>query len=134
MNPERIVIYLDSSVVLSQLLAENRPLPEAINSDSLVSSRLLEYEIWNRIHAHGLTHSHFDEVHAALERVLLIDLSPVVLARALAVFPVAVRTLDGLHLATIEHLRASGDEVKLASFDRRLVAGAQALGISIFRL
>jgi PIN domain len=128
------VIYLDSSVVLSQLLAENRPLPRAITEDSLVSSRLLEYEIWNRVHAHGLTRSHADEVLAILERVLLIDLSPAVLARALKPFPISVRTLDGLHLATIEHLRAGGDYIELASFDRRLVAGARALGVAIFPL
>jgi hypothetical protein len=128
------VIYLDSSVVLSQLLAENRLLPKAITEDSLVSSRLLEYEIWNRIHARGLTRSHADEVHAVLDRVLLIDLTPSVLARALKPFPISVRTLDGLHLATIEHLRAGGDHIELASFDRRLVAGAQALGIAIFGL
>jgi hypothetical protein len=128
------VIYLDSSVVLSQLLAENRPLPKAITEDSLVSSRLLEYEIWNRIHARGLTRSHADEVLAVLDRVLLIDLTPPILARALKPFPVSVRTLDGLHLATIEHLRAGADSIELASFDRRLVAGARALGIAIFAL
>jgi hypothetical protein len=66
--------------------------------------------------------------------VLLIDLSAPVLARALKPFPVAVRTLDGLHLATVEHLRAGGDAIALASFDRRLVVAAQALGIPIFAL
>jgi uncharacterized protein len=134
MNPGKIVIYLDSSVVLSQLLAENRSLPEAITEEALVSSRLLEYEIWNRIHARGLTRSHADEVNAILDRVLLIDLSAAVLSRALKPFPVSVRTLDGLHLATIEFLRTRGDNIKFASFDRRLVAGARALGISIYEL
>jgi len=128
------VIYLDSSVVLSQLLAENRPLPEEITEDELVSSRLLEYEIWNRIHARGLTRSHSGEVRAVLGRVLLIDLSTSVLARALKPFPVAVRSLDGLHLATIEYLRSGGDDIELASFDRRLVAAARALGVPIFAL
>ncbi len=134
MNPGKTVIYLDSSAVLSQLLAENRSLPEAITEDALVSSRLLEYEIWNRIHARGLTHSHADEVNAILDRVLLIDLSAAVLNRALGPFPVSVRTLDGLHLATIEFLRTRGDDIEFASFDRRLIAGAQALGISIYAL
>jgi hypothetical protein len=111
-----------------------RLLPKAITEDSLVSSRLLEYEIWNRIHARGLTRSHADEVLAVLDRVLLIDLTPPILARALKPFPVSVRTLDGLRLATIEHLRAGGDSIELASFDQRLVAGARALGIAIFAL
>ena len=128
------MIYLDSSVVLAQIFAEDRSLSETGVEDALISSRLLEYEVWNRIHARGLTRSHADEVHAVLDRVLLIDLTPSVLARALKPFPISVRTLDGLHLATIEHLRAGGDYIELASFDRRLVAGAQALGIAIFGL
>jgi hypothetical protein len=128
------VIYLDSSVVLSQLLAENRPLPRAFAESPLVSSRLLEYEIWNRIHAYGLTRSHAEEVYAALARVTLIDLSQSVLARALEPFPIAVRTLDGLHLATVEFLRTDGADIELASLDRRLVAAARALDIPIYAL
>jgi hypothetical protein len=128
------VIYLDSSVVLSQLLAENRPLPRSFAESPLVSSRLLEYEIWNRIHAYGLTRSHFEEAQTVLTRVLLIDLSPSVLARALEPFPIPIRTLDGLHLATIEFLRTDGDDIELASFDRRLIAAARALDIPIYAL
>ncbi len=128
------MIYLDSSVVLAQLFAEDRSLPEAVAEGSLASSRLLEYEVWNRIHARGLTRSHGDEVHALLARVSLIDLAPSVLARALAPFPTPVRTLDGLHLATIEFLRERGDDIELASFDRRLIAGARALRIAIYAL
>jgi hypothetical protein len=56
------------------------------------------------------------------------------LARALQPFPVAVRTPDGLHLATLEFLRASGENIELASYDRRLIAAAQALGITIYAL
>jgi hypothetical protein len=47
-------------------------------------------------------------------------------------FPVAVRTLDALHLASIEYLRQREQEIMLATFDRRLLAGALALGISIY--
>ena len=43
-----------------------------------------------------------------------------VLERALESFPVAVRTLDALHLATIEYARGQGQAVKLASFDIRM--------------
>jgi len=58
----------------------------------------------------------------------------VALARALQPFPVVVRTPDGLHLATIEFLRAGGQDIELASYDRRLIAGARALGIAIYAL
>ena len=64
--------------------------------------------------------------------ISLLDFSPGVLARALEPFPVSVRTLDGLHLATIEFLRGRGEDIELASYDRRLIAGARALGIAIY--
>ena len=131
MRPEPTVIYLDSSVVLAQLFAEDRVPPAALAQGSLISSRLIEYEIWNRIHARGFTHSHHDAATAFLDRVSLIELSPPILARALKPFPIAVRTLDGLHLATIEFLRAQSEDIELVSYDRRLIAGAQALGIAL---
>jgi hypothetical protein len=66
--------------------------------------------------------------------VSLVELTPAVLARALEPFQPPVRTLDGLHLATIEFLRAGGQPVRLASYDHRLQAGARALGIPILEL
>jgi hypothetical protein len=128
------VIYLDSSVVLAQIFAEDRSLPKTALQDRFISSRLLEYEVWNRIHARGFTQSHGKEVAALFTRVQLIELSPDILSRALKPFPIAVRTLDGLHLATLEFLRRRGEEVELASYDRKLVVCAQALGIAIYAL
>jgi hypothetical protein len=60
------------------------------------------------------------------------DLTQPILARALEPFPISVRTLDALHLATIEFLRERGQEIDLASFDKRLMAGALALGIPLY--
>lgn len=128
------MIYLDSSVVLAQIFAEDRSLPETAAQGALISSRLLEYEAWNRMHAHGFSLSHAQEVETFLARVTLIALTPGVLGRALKPFPISVRTLDGLHLATIEFLRAGGEDIELASFDRRLIVAAQALGIAIYPL
>jgi PIN domain len=128
------VIYLDSSVALAQLFAEDRSPPEAFAEGVLTSSRLLEYEVWNRVHARGFTSSHREVTEAFFRRVSLIELSPQVLTRALSPFPIAVRTLDGLHLATIEFLRANGEEVELATYDHRLVEAARALNIAIYAL
>ena len=64
------MIYLDSSVALAYLLAEDRFPPEDLWKQQLVSSRLLEYELWNRIHALRLDRSHGDAVRA-LNRVHL---------------------------------------------------------------
>jgi hypothetical protein len=128
------VIYLDSSVALAHLLAEDRSPPAAIWSGGLVASRLLEYEVWNRIHAKRLARSHGEAVRELIARVALVELVPAVLARVLEPFPVAVRTLDAMHLASIEFLRARGQMVELASFDERQRAAARALGIAILAL
>ena len=63
-----------------------------------------------------------------------LELLPNVLARALEPFPAPVRTLDALHLASIEFLRSRGQRVELASYDDRLIAAARSLGIPIAAL
>jgi predicted nucleic acid-binding protein len=121
------MIYLDTSVALAHVLAEDRVPPERLWQNVLVSSRLIEYEVWARIHARQLGASHGDEVRAVLARVSLIEMAPPVLARALEPFRTPVRTLDALHLASMDFLRANGQTVELASYDRRLVAAARDL-------
>jgi hypothetical protein len=65
-------------------------------------------------------------------RVSLVELAPAVLARAFEPFPIPVRRLEGLHLASIEFLRTRRQMVTLASYDERLQAGARALGIPLY--
>jgi hypothetical protein len=128
------LIYLDTSVALAHLLAEDRVPPDRLWQEPLISSRLIEYEIWTRIHARKLTRSHADEVRALLSRLALIELAPPVLARALEPFPKPVRTLDGLHLAAMDFLRNQGQSVTLASYDDRLINGARALRFPLYKL
>jgi hypothetical protein len=128
------LIYLDSSVALAQLLGEGRVPAESFWDGLLISSRLLEYEIWNRIHARGFGESLDGATRALVGRVVFIELDRLVLARALRPFSVPVRTLDSVHLASIEFLRSGGEEIELASYDNRLVAAAQVLGIPLAAL
>ena len=125
-----MVIYVDSSVVLARLLREPRTPPAGFWDAELVSSGLLKYEIWNRIYAYGLAESRGDQVRVLLAGVELIEMSESVLARALDPFPVPVRTLDGLHLATADFLLRQGESVELASYDNRLLTAARALGMA----
>ena len=69
-----------------------------------------------------------------IDHLALIELTPSVLSRALEPFPLAVRTLDSIHLASMEFLRSQGQRVELASYDRRLLAAATALGIPLLAL
>lgn len=128
------MIYLDSSVALAHLLVEERRPPASLWADIVISSRLLEYEVWCRLHAHGLAASHGEAARQLLGRISFLELSPLVLGRALEPFPEPVRTLDALHLASIEFLRARRLDVRVATYDRRMIAVAQALAIPLVPL
>lgn len=69
-------------------------------------------------------------VYDVLARLAIIDLTRPVLERASQPFPVALGTLDALHLASAlswrEHL---AEPVVLATHDARLGAAARALGL-----
>lgn len=128
------MIYLDTSVALAQLLAEDRRPPEALWRETLVTSRLLEYEVWTRIHARALGESHGELTRLLLARLAFLELARPVLARALEPFPVPVRTLDALHLASADFLRDRGQDVTVASYDDRFLAAARALDFSAYVL
>jgi hypothetical protein len=128
------VIYIDSSVLLASVFQEPRSPPISLWDEDLASSRLLTYEVWNRINAYGLIVSHGDLTRARLSRVNLTELGETALARALEPYPIPVRTLDTLHLATMDFLRSAGESVALASYDNRLLAAARALGIAAAEL
>ena len=125
------MIYLDSSVALAQLFGEGRSPPDTFWREPLVSSRLLGYEVWNRVHSRGLGTTLGASTQMLIGRVRLLELTSTVLIRALKPFPVPVRTLDALHLATIDFIRGQGETVELASYDIRLLAAAHPLGVAL---
>lgn len=124
------MIYLDTSVTLAHLLAEDRRPPAELWAEELITSRLLEYELWNRLHALDLSRSHGDAARTTLGRLAWVELRPEVLERALQPFPIRVRTLDALHLASAAFLREHGQEVIVASYDTRLLEAAGAMGLA----
>ncbi len=128
------MIYLDTSVALAWLLTEDRQPPASLWEGTLVSSRLLEYEIWTPLHARGLADSHGEAARRLVGRVALLELTPRVLARALGAFPGPgpLRALDALHLASCAYLADQGQHVKLASYDRRMNDAARAMDIPLF--
>ncbi len=130
------MIYVDSSVALAHLLAEDRQPPGSLWEETLFSSRLLEYEIWTPLYARGLGESHGEAARWLIGRVAMLELSPSVLVRALDAFPgrKALRTLDALHLASCAYLAEHGQGIALASYDRRMNAVARAMGIRLFDL
>ena len=128
------MIYLDILVVLAQLLAEHRRPNPAFWREELVSSRLLEYEIWVRLIGRGLAPSHGEAARALIGNVGFFELTPEFLSRAIEPFPTPVRTFEAIHLASLEFLRGHGQAIELASYDRRMIAAAQALKIPLAKL
>ena len=91
-------------------------------------------EFWTRLNARNLAGSHGEEARILIQRLALIELAPPVLERALEPFPIPVRTLDALHLASVAFLLGRGQSVELATYDDRLLAAAQALRVPIAAL
>ena len=82
----------------------------------------------------GLTASHAEPLRSLLSRLALLEMALPVLSRAVEPFPVPVRTLDALHLASIEFLRARREDVILASYDNRMLEAAARMGIPLLDL
>jgi hypothetical protein len=69
-----------------------------------------------------------------LNGIELLEMDRTVLARALEWWPTPIRTLDALHLATLEYVGRREAPVQLAGYDHRMLAAARALGILIAEL
>jgi len=125
------VIYVDTSVLLAQLLSEDRRPPVTLWNQPLIASRLAEYEVWNCIHARQLAESHGEAARQLIARVSMVELSPMALRRALDPFPGTLRTLDALHLASVDYLRSQRLLVTLATYDERMARVATEMSIPL---
>jgi len=70
-------------------------------------------------------------VRIILARPAFLELVPPVLARVMEPYPVPVRTLDALHLASLEFLRGLGQRPVLATYDLRMAGAASAMRIPL---
>ena len=61
----------------------------------------------------------------------MVELSPIVLRRALDPFPAPLRTLDALHLASVDYLRAQRLRVSLVTYDEHMASVARAMSIPL---
>lgn len=125
------MIYLDTSVVLARLFAEDRSPPDRLWAQPLIASRLLEFEVFNRVHARAAGLSHGADARRLIDRVNLLEMSGPVLQRALLPFAAPLRTLDALHLATMDFLRGQGLSLSIATYDMRLATAALELGFPL---
>jgi len=122
------MIYVDTSVALAWILAEDRRPAVSFWSELVVSSRLLQYEVSTRLSAYGMTPDRQTAAREITSVLAFVELTQPVLERVLDPFPMPVRTLDALHLATLDYLSHHVPDVVLASFDERMNEAARAMG------
>jgi predicted nucleic acid-binding protein len=127
------MIYVDSSVFIAHLLSEDRRPSLDLWHESVASSRLLEIEAWNRLHAPA-REDLGDALRALLDRLYLLEMDTVVLGRAIEPFPLPIRALDAIHLATADYLRTTGRDVSIATYDARMRGAAERMGFELYSL
>ena len=135
--------YVDSSVVLRVILSAPDSLAEWNEIEQYAASALLRVECYRAIDRIRLM-GQASEVEAAarqrsledlLRHVNLIDVAPRVLQSASGSFPVPLKTLDAIHLATAMSWReAEGQPLVFATHDRKLGIAARASGFRVLGL
>jgi predicted nucleic acid-binding protein len=128
------MIYLDTSVAIAQLLSEERVPPEALWREQLCSSRLFHYELMVRLNRERSKKEVIEAAEALCGRLTTIEMRPDVLARILEPFPISLRTLDAIHLATAQFLSRQGTKVRIATYDIRMREAATAMNFDLVRL
>jgi predicted nucleic acid-binding protein len=128
------MVYLDSSVAVAQLVVEDRRPSLDFWDQSLISSRLLEYEVLTKTHLPSTPPLARDAARTLVRRIALVELIPEIVARIHEPLPLVVRTLDALHIATMIFLLEQGVAIELASYDERLKSAATKVKIPLASL
>ena len=130
--------YLDSSVLLRHILLGEEPIRHALEFPRVVSSELIEIECRRVLHrcrlAGELTDEALTVARERLDEVLagidLLELSSTIKQRAMDPFPVNVRILDALHVASALMVGEKAGAVVLFSHDEGMNRCARSLGIT----
>jgi predicted nucleic acid-binding protein len=125
------MIYVDTSVVLATVLSEDCVAAAGFWQNELVASRLVVVEAWVRVHGKGLATSHGEHLGALLGRIALLEMEPRIIARALDSFPLPVRTLDAIHLASAAWLQSQGQPIEVATFDERMSVACKRIHLAV---
>lgn len=135
-----MIAYLDSSVVLRLVLGEADRLAEFGRITRGVSSLLLKVECLRTIDRLRLSGRiaadevvpRLEAIHRFLEAVDLVEPGPEILERASQSFPVALGTLDAIHLTTALLWReVEREPLVMATHDSTLALAARAHALTV---
>lgn len=131
--------YVDASVVLRLLLDEPGPRITLARGSTLVSSQIVEVETFRALDRARLTGELDDwevatkqrELADFLRRLHLVPVSPQVIATARTSFPVCVRALDTIHVATAQLLTSRVTGLLFWTHDKRQATAAMSRGFAV---
>jgi len=131
--------YADASALLRVLFAEPGPALPLGRGVVVLSSKLVEVEAARALDRGRLT-GHLDDQQTArkhrelaelLGRVHLAPIDDHVVERARQSFPVSVRALDALHVATAELLARHAGPLQFWTHDTRQAVAAESRGLEV---
>ncbi len=136
-----MVGYLDSSVLLRNILLGDTGIEQVFESDQVVSCELLEIECRRVLHRYRLQGNLDDDgfveavkrLDEVLEGVSIIQLSQKVKKRSSEAFPVVIKTLDAIHLSSALIFKEArpAEFLHIFSYDNGMNRCARALGFQV---
>lgn len=134
-----MTVYLDSTLVIRQLVGTKNPWPGWGAWDAAYASALMRTECYRTANLLRLSGKLDDEQRARLgtwiervcKSVTIVPVTDGVLQRAADAFPTAVGTVQAIHLATLLELKSVHDITCLvATADDELLRAAESMGFS----
>lgn len=133
--------YVDASAILRLLFSEPGPTVPLDAEDRIVSSQLLEVEVFRAVDRARLL-GHLNDIETATKRRELVDVlsmldlaavDELVIAGAKSSFAVTVRAIDAIHVATAETLiaEAGGEPLEFWTHDERQATAALSRGLTV---
>ena len=132
-----MTVYLDSTLVIRQLVGTKSPWPGWGAWDAAYASALMRTECYRTANLLRLSGKLDDEQRARLgtwiervcESVTIVPVTDCVLRRAADAFPTAVGAIQAIHLATLLELKSAHNITCLvATADDELLRAAESMG------
>lgn len=132
--------YIDSSIILRLILGEENAIKFPKNLDEFVTSEILKIECFRALDRIQRTlHIAEDELaqryaalHSAIRSLRIIKFTEAISQRACESFPVTLKTLDAIHLASaILWQQQEQNDILFLTHDKQLAKGALAVGLKV---
>ena len=127
------LLYLDSSAIIKVIVPESGSeelLALLAQWPNRISSELARTEVLRALRRGEVTAAQFRRGQKILDRIGLVPIDSRIVNEAALLKPVALRTLDAIHLATAISIR--GDLAGIVTYGTRLATAAAAAKLSVY--